>query len=549
MPTITFALKDLEKLVGRKLKIEQVEELSGYGKGDYEGYDNETDEVKIDFGDTNLPYLWSVEGVARLFKRVLGIEKGIAKLDSKKSGYQVKVDNSVGKIRPYISAFVAEGKKIDDYLLKQLIQLQEKLCENFGRKRQKVAIGIYSHKQIKFPVHYKATDPESISFVPLEFKREMTQAEILESHPKGKDYAWILDGFSKYPILVDDQGNVLSFPPIINSNSTGKIEIGEDQIFFEATGLDMDSVHLATNIFAQALSDRGFSIGSVEVQYADKKITTPFMFNEVVELDKERIKSVLGLELKDSEIKKLVENAGYNFASGKVQIPHYRRDILHQVDVIEDIGIMYGYDNIKEKPLVSYTVGGSLPIVALIDKAREVMVGLGCQEIMSPILSNKFTLYNQMNIKDFGTVEIKAYMSENYSVVRTWLIPILFECLSKNKHVEYPQKIFEQGLVTVRKDDEAIDHERLAYASANEKADYTEVKQVLDYLLRMLNVQYSIEETEHDSFIAGRVGRVIVDGKKVGFIGEVAPVVLIKWGIELPVAAFEINLTEIFEVK
>jgi phenylalanyl-tRNA synthetase beta chain len=548
MPTITFALKDLEKLVGKKLKLEQVEELAAYGKGDYEGYNEKTDEIKIDFGDTNLPYLWSIEGVARLFRRILGLDKGIAKLDFKKSGYSVKVDSSVSKVRPYISAFIAKGKKIDDYLIKQLIQLQEKLCDNYGRKRQKVAIGIYSYKKIKFPVYYKAIDPESISFTPLDFKREMTPGEILESHPKGKEYAWILEGFKKYPILIDDNGEVLSFPPVINSNNTGRVDEGEEDLFFEATGLDSDSLNLATNIFAQAFFERGFKIESVDINYPDKKITTPHMFNETIKVDNSKIKSLLGLELKESDMKKLVEKAGYNYTNGKVSIPHYRKDILHQVDVIEDIGIMYGYDNIDEKPLTSFTIGNSLPIVKLIDKARDVMAGLGCQEIMSPILSSKEVLYNKMNLKDFGTVEIKAYMSESYSVVRTWLIPILMDCLSKNKHVEYPQKIFEQGLVTVKKGEWVIDYERLAYVSANEKADYTEAKQALDYLLRMLNVQYEIEEVDHDTFIPGRVGRVIVDGKKVGFIGEIIPIVLDNCGLEMPAVAFEINLTEIYKV-
>jgi phenylalanyl-tRNA synthetase beta chain len=228
MPTITFSLTDLQNIVGKKLSVEEVGDYAHLGKGDFEGYDKETDEIKIDFGDTNLPYLWSVEGFARLIKSILGKTKGIPKIKINKSDYKIIVDNSVSKVRPFIAGFVAKGKKVDDYSIKQLIQLQEKLCENFGRRRQKVAIGVYSYKKIVFPIHYKATNPESVKFTPLDFKREMTQQEILESHPKGKEYSWILKDQKKYPILLDSKDQVLSFPPIINSAITGKVEEGEE---------------------------------------------------------------------------------------------------------------------------------------------------------------------------------------------------------------------------------------------------------------------------------------------------------------------------------
>ncbi|MEA2037870.1 MAG: phenylalanine--tRNA ligase subunit beta [Nanoarchaeota archaeon] len=548
MPTITFSLKDLQNLVGKNLTVDEVSELVSYGKGDFEKYDKETDELTVDFGDTNLPYLWSIEGIARLIKGVLGLDKGIPKLEVKKGNYKVIVDKSVSSVRPYIAAFVAKGHKIDDYLIKQMVQLQEKLCESYGRRRLKVAIGVYSYDKIKFPVHYKATDPESIKFMPLEFKKEMTQAEILEEHPKGKEYKWTLEGCKKYPILVDDANEVLSFPPIINSNFTGKIEEGDEHLFVEATGTELESNLLAINIMAQAFYERGFEIYSVDVNYSDgKKITTPSLFKDKMKISKEQIQSLLGLELKNSEIKNLLEKARYETSDLNVRIPPYRKDILHPYDIIEDIGIMYGYDNIKEVPLKSYTIGESSETVKFVNKVRELLVGLGFQEVFSPILTNKKILYDKMNVKDFGTAEISNFMSETYSAVRNWILPILVNFLSKNKHIEYPQKAFEQGLVTVKKGDKVIDYERVAVVSAHDKADYTEVRQVLDYLMKMLGAEYTVEDTEHNSFIPGRVGRVIVNDKKVAYIGEISPKVLSLNGLEVPVAGLELNLTELFE--
>ena len=548
MPTITFELKDLNNLVGKEISIEELGDILEYGKGGLDSYDEETDEVSVSFGDTNLPYLWSVEGVARLIKGVIGKQKGIPALEViKKPEQKLIVDNSVRKIRPYISAFVAKGKKVDDYLMKQIISLQEKFCDNYGRKRKKVAIGIYDYKKIKFPITYKATSPESIKFTPLEHKKAMTQQEILEDHPTGKEYAWILENFDKYPILIDDNNEVLSFPPIINSNYSGKVKMGNEDLFFEATGEDLDAVLIAANIFAQALYERGFTIESVDVHYPEgDKMTTPFLFEESVKISSAQIKKLTGLELKEEEIKKLLEKMQYQYENGFVKIPNYRRDIMHPVDIIEDIAIAYGYNNFESLHLQAYTTGKTFDIIKFANKARELAVGLGYQEVFSAILSNKETMFEKMNTEPFSVVELKEYMSEKYSIIRNWILPVLMDVLSKNKHVEYPQKIFEEGLVTVNKKGKLIDYHRIAGASAHAHANYTEARQAVDFILSSLGIIYTVEETEHTSFLEGRVGRVIVNGEKVAYMGELAPVVLKNFDITVPVAGFELNLTDLF---
>lgn len=548
MPTITFSFKDLQHLIGKKITIEEVQELAHYGKGDFESYDTETDEIKIDFGDTNLPYLWSVEGFARLIKGILGIQKGIPQIKVNKGAYNVIVDRSVIKYRPFIACFAAKGRKIDDYLIKQAVQLQEKFCEGYGRRRQKVSIGLYSCKRITFPVHYKAVDPLSMEFVPLEFKARMNLKEVLAEHPKGKEYAWILDSFEKYPVLIDDKNEALSFIPIINSNFTGRLEIGDENIFFEATGTDEEAVNLASSIFAYALYDRGFKIYSAEIKYPGRNALSPHLASESVAINNGQIKRLFGLELKETEVKHLLEKAQFNFDGYKVKVPPYRADILHPYDVIEDIGIMYGFDKIKESPLKTFTIGSALKLNDFIDKAREIAVGLGYQEVMSPILTNKDFLYKKMNIDDSGTIEIEDYMSETYSAVRSWLLPNLMEVFSKNKHVEFPQKIFEEGLVNARKGDEIAEHSRIAVAVSHENANYTDIRQVLDLIMKLFGLSYDIEESEHNSFIEGRCGRAIVKGKKVAYLGEISPEVLTRWGLEMPVAALELNLSELFEV-
>ncbi len=547
MPTITFSLKDLQNLVGKKLSIEEVQEFSHYGKGDFEGYDGQTGEVKIDFGDTNLPYLWSVEGFARLIRGILGMQKGIPEIKVRKADYEVIVDKSVMKLRPHIACFIVKGREVDDYLIKQAVQLQEKFCETYGRRRQKVSIGLYSYRRLKFPVHYKAVEPLSVEFAPLECKSKMSLKQILSEHPKGKEYAWILEGFDKYPVLMDDKNEIMSFVPIINSNFTGKLEIGDDSMLFEATGTDENAVFLAASIFAYSLYERGFEIYSAQIKYPDRKAVSPNLSTESVAITHGQIKNLFGLELKESEIKHLLERAGFNFSSYNVQVPPYRADIMHPYDIIEDIGIMYGFDKIAELPLNTFTRGSALKISEFIDKAREIMVGMGYQEIMSPILTNKNFLYKKMNMEDFGTIELEDYMSETYSVVRSWLLPNLMEAFSKNMHVNFPQKIFEEGLVNARKAESATEYNRIAIASSHDKVDYTQMRQVLEYLLKCFGLHCDIEEAEHGSFIEGRCARAIVKGKKVAYLGEISPVVLENWGLEMPVAALELNLSELFE--
>jgi len=548
MPTITFSLKDLQNLVGKKLTIEEVSKLVEYGKGELENYNKEEDEITVDFGDTAMPYLWSVEGVARLTKGILNLQKGIPKIEIKKGDYDLIVDKSVSNVRPYIAAFVAKSHKVDDYLIKQMVQLQEKLCESYGRRRLKIAIGVYSYDKIKFPIHYKATDPESIKFTPLEFKKEMTQQEILEEHPKGKEYGHLISDNKVYPVFMDANKNILSLIPVINSEQTGKLQVGDDSLFFDTTGTDEESVNLVANIFAYALADRGFTIEQVTIEYPSKKVITPTLKTKTIRIKEADVEKVLGIKLKTTDIKKLLNNMGYEYNKGTVTIPSYRNDIMHSVDIIEDIAISYGYDNVEPAELTTLTVGSTFPIQQFIDTQRTLWIGLGYQEAMTAILANKEILYDKMGVEDPGTVEITNYVSQTYSCVRTWILPTLLNILSTNKHVDYPQKLFEQGLVTIR-NKEAVDEQHLAAVTAHTGATFTEMRQAIETTLRSMGVTCTIDEFEMPCFIPGRAAKVLVNKKQVGYLGEIHPAVLERFNLAVPVAACELNLSTLFEEK
>lgn len=544
MPTINFSKKDFEKLVGKKFSEKELDHFLTFAKAELDGL--EGDEVTAGLDDTNQPALWSVEGLARLAKGIYNIENGIPKISAAKSSNSVIVDKNVKDVRPFISCFVAKGSKLTDSFLKQVIQLQEKLAESFGRRRKKLSIGLYPSKKIKFPVHYKCVD-EDVSFIPLDFKVDFKISEILKEHPKGKEYAYVLEPFNKYPVLMDDDNKILSLAPIINSEDMGKLEIDDDAIFFDCTGEDEDAVNLAANIFAQALYDRGFKLYYCEMIYPDKNVLTPTLSTRAISVKQTEFENLIGVPLSKSKIKECLRKMRCDYVNDEVIFPCFRGDVMHRVDAIEEAAIGFGFDDLEPLPLSAYTQGSVLPKENLTLKARDLLVGLGFQEVFSMILTNKELLYNKMSSKDLGTIEIATYLSENYSVVRTWLLPILLDMLSHNKHYDYPQKVFEQGLVTLKDKDAAVDEVHVASLSAHPKSDFTEAKQYVDYLLSMLGVDYVIQEFDHDSFIPGRCAEVVYKKKRIGFLGELHPKVLANFNLLMPVCAFELNLNPIID--
>lgn len=541
MPTIDVSRKTLEKLAGKKITPEMLEAV----KGDIEG--EKGDALKIEIGDTNRPDLWSVEGVARVFR-----ERGIPKLRVKKSGKRIIVDANIEKIRPYIAGFIAKNVPMNEELLLDIIQLQEKIGENFGRKREKISIGVYNYKDAKFPLHYKAVAPGSVRFVPLEFTEELDLDEILNKHPKGHIYGHIVKRHRMYPLFTDSAEQVLSFPPIINSNYLGKVREGTSEIFIEVTGSDIMPVNLVVNIMALALQDRGAAIESVDVEYPyatplGKRHATPCVFAEKIAFPEAMVKERLGIELKTGQIISLLRSMQYDAeAKGKnimATIPYYRRDVMHPFDAIEDIAIAYGYGNIEAAGIESFTAGGLAPLTVSAEKIRRIAIGMGFQEVMSPILSNVGD--NEKSLAEEKLVEIDNYMSESYSALRGSVLPSLFTILSKNLHVGYPQKIFEVGECASVEGNGIKNATKIALCAADDAIGYEDATSAADAMLRLLGIRYELEASNKKMFINGRQAAIKVGGKTIGVLGEIHPQVLENWGIGKPVVALELDVKEL----
>ncbi|MDI6798376.1 MAG: phenylalanine--tRNA ligase subunit beta [Candidatus Aenigmarchaeota archaeon] len=546
MPSIEVSYKDLCSLIGKKISLEELRDAVLYAKGEIERISK--DLIKIDIKDSNRPDLWSAEGIAREISGRIK-KAGLPRYEVKKSKVLVEVDKRVSKIRPLTVCAVVRRLKINKAVLSQIIQLQEKVCNTFGRNRREVALGVYDLSKIKPPIRYTTVKPDGIKFVPLDFKERLTPREVLEKHPKGKEFGHLLKGFPEYPMFIDSANEVLSIPPIINSEYSGKVTEKTKEVFIECSGFNFKFLIPALNVMACALADRKGRIESVKVVYPDKVIFTPDLKPKKTFVEIDYVNRISGLRLSGKEICDLLEKARYEakLKGRRIQLlyPAYRQDIMHARDIVEDAIISYGYNKIKPLAPRLPTIGGSSKIEVFSNSVAEVMIGLGLQEIISYNLTNKENLFKKMNLREEDVVEIENPVSANWDVLRSWLLPSVIEFLSNNKHVDYPQKVFEIGdavVVDETRETKTRDERKLACVIADNKASYESISSLLDSLLTNLGVKYKLKAVEHPSFIPGRTAEVIVNNREIGIIGEIHPSVIDNWKLEVPLAGFEIDV-------
>jgi phenylalanyl-tRNA synthetase beta chain len=566
MPTIDVDYAEFERLLGVKLQgdMERLDEILAFVKSEVKLYDKQAGVVSIEIKDTNRADLWSAEGLARALRGFINVAKGVKEYAVGESIVEVDVDPRLRGIRPFMGCAVVKNVKLTDTIIRGLMHLQDKLDQTYGRTRRKTSIGLYDYTLIAPPLNYTVVKPDGISFAPLGFEEKMSLAEILERHPKGIEYGRIVKKHSVYPIILDSKGKPLSFPPIINSNDLGKVTSETPHVLVEVTGTMRETVLNTLKLVTLALIDRGGEAYAATVHYpseyanaAPAEDVTPDFGSKRMSLDVEYTNKLLGLQLTGKRIGELLLTAGFgveNVAADSVTalVPCYRIDVMHMVDLVEDVAVAYGYNNIEPLWRALPTTGSVRAEQRLIDVARELMVGLGFQEILSYTMTNLDNLFVKMNVEKTPLVEIANPKVVTLTCLRNWLLPSVMEFLSNNQSVEFPQKIFELGKVTLldeTQETKTRDEEWLAAAISNANASFTDIKSALDAFFANLGVNWQIKPTKHPSFIEGRVGAAVVNGVNVGVLGEVNPQVLAAWKLENPTAAFEINMQKIIKNK
>ncbi|MFH1240334.1 MAG: phenylalanine--tRNA ligase subunit beta [Candidatus Diapherotrites archaeon] len=547
MPTVETSKKDLEKLCGMKFTKEKLETALLFAKGELDGIDGDT--LKIDIKDANRPDLWSIEGIARVIKAGYGKSKGVPKWKMKNSGVDVFIEKSVSKSRPYITCAIVKNVRVTEDLLIQMIQLQEKVGDSYGRKRAEVGIGLYDFDKLKPPIYYRGYKPKDLEFVPLEFKVPMRLDEILMKHPKGIKYAHLLKGKENYPIVIDSANVVASMPPIINSETTGKVDDKTKNIFIECTGFDWERVNVALNVIISAFLERGAQVETTKIHLPNGKVkVTPDFTPGKIKIDLKYVNKISGLGLKINEVVKLLQNSNYDVkAKGNsldVSYPAYRQDILHPVDVVEDIIIAYGYNEIEPELVKVSTKGNESAEAIEIDLVRNVCVGLGLQEVLTFTLVSKEAQETKMNLKDVKFVEIENPVSENWCVFRKSIIPEILSFLATNKHSAYPQRLFEIGK-TVHIDSKSetcvTEKNLLTIVITDNKTNFTEIKSIMETIAQNFGWNYSVERKEHPSFEKGKCAAIKI-GKHKGVLGEISKDVLKNFNLSIPVSVLEIEL-------
>lgn len=541
MPVINFSYSDLCKLLERELPIDTLRTRLPMIGADLSTADAGVDELSFEFFPDR-PDLYSVEGIARALRSFLGDGSDHREYHADSSEVTIEVDSSVKGVRPFIWSAVVEELTIDDALIRSMMDLQEKLHLTLGRNRKKVAIGIHDMSAVEPPFTYKAVLPDELSFQPLQGTREMTPREILSDHEKGRAYAFVLEGKERYPVILDKNGTVLSMPPIINGITTEVTERTKT-VLVDCTGTNINALKYAVNILVTALADRGGRVRTVTINQGGESFTAPDLTPREVELDVAYANQWLGTNLSGKDMAQCLAKAGHSVTSLgevlKVGVPPYRADILHSVDLAEDVAIGFGYERFGDTYPHEVTFGAEDPLAALADKTRPIMVGLGFFEVATLSLSNPQEQFVAMNLPaDSDALRIRNPVTETHTLVRTSLIPSLMAILRKNKHRELPQRIFEIGDVVHGTRNRRL----LAGAVIHARAGFTEGKSVILSISSAMGISPDISAVDHPAFVGGRCAELRSSDQRVGLFGEVHPSTIDAFELKYPTVAFEIDL-------
>jgi phenylalanyl-tRNA synthetase beta chain len=571
MPVVDVDPDELRRLTGHEEKGDEELKADLFALGlEYEG-ETEEGEMQLEFGPDRLDRL-SVEGVARSLRYQYGDDRGVYVPKTNDSDWTIEVEETVPPERPYVTGAVVRGVNLDEAALDSLIQLQEKLHATMGRGRAKGAIGIHDLTMLKgrsldgsgggHTITYRGVGPDDDRFVPLDSDAEMTPAEVLSDHPTGETYADLVRGLDRYPAIYDEIG-LFSFPPVINGRRT-EVSTESRDLLIELTGTDQWTIDRMCTVICYALDARGATIEDVEVVYADEteppaegaRLRRPDLAVETKGVAHDRIESILGVELDEAEVVDLFERSGLDATADdgvyEVSVPPYRVDVLHPLDLIDDVGRAYGFNDLDPRYPDVATVGERHEGSRLESAVRTQLVGLGFEDLLNFHMTNETDCLDRMRVESGSDVlgggppvEIVEPYSEDYTVLRTWALPSLVTVLANNTHRSYPQDLAEIGL-TARLDDDAPtgvgESRHVAAVLARTDASYEDAKGRLAALVDDFGADLATPPVEHPSFLDGRVAAVEIDGDRVGVVGELHPAVLVEHDLELPVAAFEFDL-------
>ena len=570
MPTISVEQKLLATLLakhGCEHNIDDVDHRLPLLGTDIDRCDEETLDIEI---FPNRPDLLSAETLSLAMRGFLHNQETLSSESLDSSGIELDVEPELSTIRPIILGAVVRGlemkddEEMDDFI-KQLMDHQEKLHFALGRGRRRASIGVHDLHTLQPPFVVKAVN-RTHSFVPLAMTEPMTIDDILTTHPKGVDYAHLLEGMDQVPIIEDAKGKVLSFPPIINGAHT-TVQSSTRDLFIDVTGWDRRACESCLMLVALQAKERGGTIETIQINDCNGKEEvlpnwTPVHHRVPARL----VSTILGRELSDDELHNAMIRMGGTFTGrtpakadevsddGSMQfagdgedmldfdMPRWRFDLLHPVDIVEDLAIGHGYEDLGND--VPKAPMNAIPRSDdhLRRRIRTSMQGMGFMQIQSLTLSNDEDQFDRMRWKPFNAItRITNPITLEHTMMRHFLLPGLLRLLASNRHHDLPQSVYELG--TVVRDHKNMD--RLAFLTAERSGGFAAIRGRIQAFLRDIGAEDIAIEALPDNegpWLAGRAARVLLNGEWVGCFGEIDPEISQTFELLVPLNGAEFDV-------
>ncbi|KAJ6598928.1 hypothetical protein DFH09DRAFT_1129593 [Mycena vulgaris] len=613
MPTVAVDKADLWERLGHEYSSEDFDHLCfEYGleldedttaeveEAIKKGLPAERPQLKIEI-PANRYDLLCIEGISRALHVFLGkAEAPRYKLVMPAGGeaglLTVTCSPETKKIRPYFACAILRNVKFTPRSYASFIDLQDKLHQNICRRRQLVAIGTHDLDTLQAPFRYEARPPKDIKFIPLGKDKAYTAEELMtvyESEKHLSKFLPIIRDSPVYPIIYDAKDQVLSMPPIINSEHS-KITLNTRNVFIDVTATDQTKLDIVVNIVSTMFSEycaEPYTIEPVKVIQSDGQARiTPDISGRHTIAHASYVNSCTGLKLSAAEVSKLLGKMSlYTSVSPSnadqiaVEIPPTRPDILHECDIMEDAAIAYGFNNLPLSFPATTTVGQPSAIGQLSDVVRREWALAGWVEVLPLILCSHEENFEFLNHVDDGTTVVKIANPKTleFQVVRTTLIPGLLKTVRENRSHPLPIKIFETSDIVVKDSKRERQARNIRHAAAvwcNKTAGFEVVHGMLDRAMKMLDVPriashdhkaktgYYIKETSDPMFFPGRAATIyyrappakqsalssvkdelksalhLEDDMKLGTLGILHPTVLEKFDIGYPCSSLEFTL-------
>ncbi|KAJ5803298.1 Phenylalanine--tRNA ligase beta subunit [Penicillium pulvis] len=496
---------------------------------------------------------------------------------------EIIVKEETTQIRPYVSGAILRNVKFDTARYESFIALQDKLHQNLARQRTLVSIGTHDLDTVQGPFTYEALPPKDIKFTPLNQTQEMNGEEMMnfyEKHQQLGKFLHIIRDSPVYPVIYDSKRTVCSLPPIINGDHS-KISVNTTNVFIEITALDRTKLEIVNRMmvtmFSQYTSEP-FTIEPIKIvsEHNNETRITPDLSPRTAEAEVSYINQCCGLNLTAEDISTRLSKMAFRAKPSatkpdivEVEIPPTRADVLHQCDIMEDVAIAYGFNNLPRSfPSKSGTVAQPLPVNKLTDIIRMEAAMAGWSEVLPLILCSHDENFAWLNRKDDGTTAVKLANPKTleFQIVRTSLLPGLLKTIRENKGHSVPMKVFEVSDVAFKDltlERKSRNERHFAAAWYGKTSGFEIVHGLLDRVMAMMRsafiigeegldnaasgaAQYWIKELDDPTYFAGHAATIharIGDKEHViGTFGILHPTVLEKYELKYPVSTLEINI-------